>query len=43
MRAFLKAIFALPVAIVVLLLAVANRGPVLLSFDPFTREAPSSA
>ena len=40
MRAFLKAIFALPVAILVLLLAVANRAPVLLSFDPFTQEAP---
>ena len=40
MRAFLKAIFALPLAILILLMAVANRAPVLLSFDPFTKEAP---
>lgn len=40
MRAFVKALFALPLAILVLLLAVANRAPVLLSFDPFTKEAP---
>lgn len=40
MRAFLKAIFALPLAILVLLMAVANRAPVLLSLDPFTKEAP---
>jgi uncharacterized integral membrane protein len=37
MRQFLKALVLLPVAIVVVLLAVANRGPVTLSFDPFTQ------
>jgi uncharacterized integral membrane protein len=34
MRTFLKALILLPVAIAVVLLAVANRGPVSLSFDP---------
>lgn len=36
---FLKGLVLLPVAVVVVLLAVANRGPVLLSFDPIS-EAP---
>jgi uncharacterized integral membrane protein len=35
---FLKALVLVPVAIVVILLAVANRGPVTLSLDPFARE-----
>lgn len=35
---FLKSLILLPVAIAVVLLAVANRGPVTLSFDPFSRE-----
>jgi hypothetical protein len=30
----------LPIAIVVVLLAVANRQPVMLSFDPFTNGTP---
>ncbi|MCB5174945.1 MULTISPECIES: lipopolysaccharide assembly protein LapA domain-containing protein [Microvirga] len=33
---FLKALILLPVAILVVLLAVANRAPVTLSFDPFS-------
>jgi uncharacterized integral membrane protein len=37
---FFKALILFPVAIVVVLLAVANRGPVTLSFDPFSRGAP---
>jgi uncharacterized integral membrane protein len=37
---FLKALILLPVAILVVLLAVANRAPVTLSFDPFSQEAP---
>jgi uncharacterized integral membrane protein len=37
---FLKALILLPVAIVVVLLAVANRAPVQLSLDPFSQEAP---
>jgi transposase len=37
---FLKTLLLLPVAVVVVLLAVANRGPVILSLDPFSRTAP---
>lgn len=40
MRQFLKALILLPVAIVVVLLAVANRGPVTISLDPFSGGAP---
>ncbi|MCE4223808.1 DUF1049 domain-containing protein [Methylobacterium sp. C25] len=35
---FLKALVLLPVAIIVVLLAVANRESVTLSFDPFSPE-----
>ena len=37
---FLKALILLPIAILVVLLAVANRAPVTLSLDPFSQEAP---
>jgi uncharacterized integral membrane protein len=37
---FLKALILLPVAIAVVLLAVANRAPVTLSLDPFSKDAP---
>jgi hypothetical protein len=40
MLAFLKALLLLPVAIVVVLLAVANRAPVVFSLDPFARGTP---
>jgi uncharacterized integral membrane protein len=40
---FLKALILLPVAILVILLAVANRAPVTLSLDPFSQEAPEIA
>ena len=40
---FLKALILLPIAILVVLLAVANRAPVTLSFDPFAKEAPEFA
>jgi uncharacterized metal-binding protein len=40
MLGFLKALILLPVAIVVVLLAVANRAPVLVSFDPFSKGQP---
>ena len=40
---FLKALVLLPVAILIVLLAVANRDPVTLSLDPFSREAPEIA
>jgi uncharacterized integral membrane protein len=40
---FLKALILLPVAILVVLLAVANREPVQLSLDPFSKDAPEIA
>jgi uncharacterized integral membrane protein len=40
---FLKALILLPVAILVVLLAVANRAPVTFSLDPFSQEAPEFA
>jgi uncharacterized integral membrane protein len=40
---FLKALILLPVAILVVLLAVANRAPVQLSLDPFSQDAPEIA
>ena len=40
MLGFLKALLLLPVAVVVVLLAVANRGPVTFSFDPTAKGAP---
>jgi uncharacterized integral membrane protein len=40
MRRFLKALILLPIAIVVVLLAVANRAPVRLSLDPFSKTEP---
>lgn len=40
MLAFLKGLILLPVAVIFVLLAVANRAPVTLSFDPFSRGQP---
>lgn len=40
MMAFLKGLILLPVAVLVVLLAVANRNPVTLSVDPSARGAP---
>jgi uncharacterized integral membrane protein len=40
---FLKALVLLPAAVLVVLLAVANRAPVMLSLDPFSQEAPEFA
>ena len=37
---FLKSLLLLPVAAIVILLAVANRAAVRLSFDPFSADAP---
>ena len=37
---FLKSLVLLPIAALVILLAVANRAPVRLSFDPFNVDAP---
>lgn len=41
MRTFLRLLILAPVALVAILLALANRGPVTLSLDPFVREAPA--
>ncbi len=43
MRKLLRWLFLLPLGIVLVLLAVANRAPVTLSLDPFSREAPAFA
>jgi hypothetical protein len=40
MLGFLKALILLPIALLVVLLAVANRGPTVLSFDPFSKGQP---
>ncbi|ACL57181.1 LapA family protein [Methylobacterium nodulans] len=38
---FLKGLILLPIAVVVVLLAVANRQAVTVSFDPFSQGAPA--
>lgn len=43
MRKLLRWLILLPLAIALVLLAVANRSPVTLSLDPFSREAPAFA
>ncbi|MGO4570597.1 lipopolysaccharide assembly protein LapA domain-containing protein [Microvirga sp. 2TAF3] len=40
---FLKALILLPIAVLIVLLAVANRSPVMLSLDPFSQDAPEFA
>ena len=41
MRKLLRWLIVVPIAILLVLLAVANRGPVTVSLDPFSREAPA--
>jgi uncharacterized integral membrane protein len=41
MRRFLGWLIGLPLAAILVLLAVANRTPVVLSLDPFSPEAPA--
>ena len=43
MLRFVKALLLLPVAVLVVLLAVANRAPVRISLDPFSQDAPEFA
>lgn len=43
MRKLLRWLILIPLAIVLVLLAVANRAPVTLSLDPFSRETPAFA
>ncbi|KAA2237905.1 lipopolysaccharide assembly protein LapA domain-containing protein [Salinarimonas soli] len=40
MKTFLKALLLVPLSLIVVLLAIANRGPVRLSLDPFSADAP---
>lgn len=40
MRSFLKALVLVPVALLVVLFSVANRGSVRISLDPISRDAP---
>jgi hypothetical protein len=40
-RKFIRAIILIPLAIVLVGWAVANRGPVAISFDPFNRTDPA--
>ncbi len=43
MRKLLRWLFLVPLALALVLLAVANRAPVTLSLDPFSRDAPAFA
>lgn len=43
MRKLLRWLIVVPLGIVLVLLAVANRAPVTLSLDPFSRDAPAFA
>jgi uncharacterized integral membrane protein len=43
MRRLLRWLLLVPIAILLVLFSVANRAPVTLSFDPFSREAPALA
>lgn len=41
MRKLARWLFVIPLGLVLVLLAVANRAPVTLSLDPFSRESPA--
>jgi uncharacterized integral membrane protein len=43
MKAFFKALILVPIALAIVLFSVANRGPVRVSFDPISRDAPTVA
>jgi uncharacterized integral membrane protein len=43
LRKFITALILIPLAVVVIALAVANRQPVLVSFDPFDQLHPAMA
>ncbi len=43
MRKILSVLIGLPIAILLVLFAVANRGPVVLSLDPFAAQNPAIA
>ncbi len=41
MKAFFKALILVPIALVIVLFSVANRGSVRISLDPFSRDMPT--
>lgn len=41
MKAFFKALILVPIALVIVLFSVANRGLVRVSLDPFSRDLPT--
>lgn len=41
MKAFFKALILVPIALVIVLFSIANRGPVRVSLDPFSRDLPT--
>jgi uncharacterized integral membrane protein len=41
MKAFLKALVLVPIALLIVLFSVANRAPVRISLDPFSRDLPT--
>ena len=41
MKAFLKALVLVPIALLIVLFSVANRAPVRVSLDPFSRDLPT--
>jgi uncharacterized integral membrane protein len=41
MKAFFKALILVPIALVIVLFSVANRGSVRISLDPFSRDLPT--
>lgn len=43
MRRLLRWLLLIPLGLLLVLFSVANRGPVTLSLDPFSREAPALA
>ncbi len=43
MSNFLKGLILIPLGLVIIVVAIANRGPVTLLFDPFSREQPAYA
>ncbi|HMB11140.1 LapA family protein [Saliniramus sp.] len=43
MAGFIKALILIPVGFVIILLAIANRAPITISFDPFSASDPLMA
>ncbi|WP_353185471.1 LapA family protein [Bosea sp. (in: a-proteobacteria)] len=41
MKAFFKALVLVPIALLIVLFSIANRAPVRISLDPFSRDLPT--